>query len=205
MSGNLFTNLLSLHKSPVPEENFFTEMVAGLLDKDRSLLSSWLKEFLNISNKYSQIRVETQVGIGKLDKYTSGSRLDILITLSDKERDDYVLIESKIGSKEGHYQLSKYADHLIEKYPEESKKYLVFISKNYELKDPEKVITTSNQNVFFKQFLWHDFYNFLNRQLTNPPSLLHNEILDFMRRKNMSEISRITPATLSAISLFPDV
>jgi len=56
--------------------------------------------------------------------------------------------------------------------------------------------------VIFRQVRWYEFYKFLKKQ---QQSTLLEEILEFMRRKHMSQITRITPATLAAFNSFPDV
>ncbi len=203
MSRDLFSNLLSLYSSRVPEEDFFTEVVGWLLDKNRDILFSWLKESLNIETHYSHYLVNTQVRFDKLESHITASRPDLMITLHDDEGTDYVMIESKLGSREGHDQLPRYADQLAERFPDGRNKYLVYFTRNYDPKDVKSVTNKLKPDVIFKQFRWHEFYSFLQKQKPSSPFL--EEILEFMRKKNMAKIERITPATLSAISMFPDV
>lgn len=203
MSGDLFSNLLSLYSSRVPEEDFFTEVVGWLLDKNREILVTFLREFLKIETHYSHYLVETQVRFDKLDNHISGSRPDLLISLSDNEETDYVIIESKLSSREGNDQLPRYADQLVERFPGGRNKYLIYFTRNFDPKDVESVTKSFKPDVMFMQFRWREFYSFLQKQEPSSPFL--EEILEFMRKKNMAKIERITPATLSAISMFPDV
>ncbi len=204
MSGNLFSNLLSLHVSPVPGEDFFTELIAWFLDKNPDVLFAWLKKFLKLDGKYTGWSVETQVAYNKLEEHLTDSRPDIQISLFEGDKTDIVMVESKLGSLEGSDQLRRYAEQLAGRYRDARTRYLVYITRNHDPKDPE--IITKNVDyqipVAFRQLRWHEFYNFLQ---TQPPSPLLDEILEFMRKKHMAEITRLTPSTLSAFNSFPDV
>ena len=202
MTGNLFSNLLSLHISPVPEEDFFTEVITWLLDKNPDILLSWLNMILTGERNYTNINVETQVVFAKLEDHLTGSRPDILISLFDEADVDYVLIESKIGSYEGYEQLPRYAEQLAEKFPNARNRYLVYITRAYDPKETAAITKKVKHHVMFKQIRWHEVYSFFKKQ---PPTILLDELLAFMRMKHMAEITRITPATLAAFSSFPDV
>jgi hypothetical protein len=202
MSRNLFTNLLSLHVDKVPEEDFFTELIAWYLNKNNDVLFLWLKDVFGVDEKYTGICVETQVTFDRLEQHETGSRPDIMISLYYDDETDYVLIESKISSREGNLQLPRYAEHLAESLHDARKRYLLYITRDFDPKEAVLVTKETVDKVVFKQVRWHEFYGFLKKQESN---LVLDEILEFMRSKNMAEINRITPATLAAFNSFPDV
>jgi hypothetical protein len=78
----------------------------------------------------------------------------------------------------------------------------VYITRDYDPKEAAAITRKVKHDVAFHQIRWHEFYSFLKKQ---PPSPILDEILAFMRTKQMAEITRITPATLAAFSSFPDV
>ena len=202
MSGNLFSNLLALHPSHVPEEDFFTEVIAWLLDKNPDILLAWLKTCLKIDSSYPFSSVVTQATFAKLEGHDRNSRPDILITLSEGEESEVIVVESKVGSYEGYEQLPRYAEQLEASYPNAKKRHLVYITREYDPKEAGVITRRVKNEVVFHQLRWHEFYSFLRKQ---HPSPLLEEILSFMRSKNMAEITHITPTTLVGFCSFIDV
>jgi hypothetical protein len=106
------------------------QVFAHLLSTYPELCLAWLNEsgVLPLNEKYSRIRVTTQRPFGALEDHRYASRPDVVIELSegfstegvDDDRSDeapvpptdVVFIESKVGSREGHDQLRRYAEHL---------------------------------------------------------------------------------------------
>ncbi len=203
MTENLFSKLLSLHFSPVPEEDFFTEIVAWLFNFNKKLLFDWIKKELSLYAPYSNCQIETQVEFEKLEGHSTSSRPDFLIKLFDENNTDILMIESKVQAEEGFEQLLRYAEQLSEHFEDARNKYLIYISRSFDPKDKAYVFRNIKKlNIDFKQTLWSEFYTFLSNQ---PPEPYLDEILAFMKEKHMARITKITPAVLVAFNAYPDV
>lgn len=202
MSTGLFHRLLRLYPNPIPEEDYFTEMIAWLWEKDQPLFYRWLKECLHLETKYSAYRIKTQVEFSKLEGHATSSRPDFLIYLYEDQEQDVIMLESKLGAMEGYEQLPRYADHLSNAFPEARNRYLVYITRSYDPKAPEYIIRNKNLNIEFRQTRWFEFYEILKNQ---PSETLLDEIMRFMKEKRMATITKITPSVLMAINAYPDV
>lgn len=203
MPHGLFDRLLALYPSPVPEEDFFTEVIAWLFENNQSLFFIWLSERLQIDVPYSDCHVETQVEFEKLEGHETSSRPDLVITLFEDEEKDVLMIESKLGAMEGPEQLPRYAEHLSHDFPDARNRYLVFITRAYDPKETSYVYRyIKDLNIEFKQTRWFEFYQFLLKQ---PSETMLNEVIGFMEEKRMSKITKITPAVLIALNGYPDI
>lgn len=203
MAKGLFNRLLALYPSPVPEEDYFTELIAWLFENNHTLLFKWLKENLKLGAPYTGCRIETQVEFEKLEGHETSSRPDILITLFEDQVKDVLMLESKMGAVEGYEQLPRYAEHLSHGFPDARNRYLVFISRVFDPKEAGHVYKfVKNMNIEFKQTRWFEFYQFLLKQ---PSETILNEVIGFMKEKRMSKITKITPAVLVALNGYPDV
>jgi len=203
MAENLFSKLLSLHISPVPEEDFFIEIVAWLFKFNKKLLFDWINKELCLSAPYSNCHIETQFEFEKLEGHLTSSRPDFLIKLYDKNETDILMIESKVGAEEGVNQLLRYAEQLSAHFKDARNKYLIYISRSFDPKDKAYIFRNiKNLNIEFKQTKWSEFYTFLRNQ---PPEPYINEILAFMKEKHMARITKITPVVLVAFNTYPDV
>src|SRR6266567_4606167 len=119
---SLFYKLLRLTcGGKTQEENFHTELVAQVLRDSPQLTLRWLARFglpgcANGNN--AKVLVNTQENFHALMAHNGlDSRPDISIRIPRGEQTQFVFVESKIGSKEGHIkgfrsQLERYADHL---------------------------------------------------------------------------------------------
>jgi hypothetical protein len=197
---SLFSRLLSLHTDKIPLEDFFTELVAYLFSTDKTILYIWLKH-LNVLNINDDLdaHISTQQTFKPLDYHRSGSRPDILIEVISNEWHNLFFIESKIGSQEGNDQLSKYAE-ILHELPGFQNKFLVYITRDFDPKD-EKTILRSipNSNVQFKQYRWHQFYQFLK---TQPPTMLIREMIMFMHEHHMAQNNQFSSVDIIALANF---
>ncbi|MFP3340266.1 PD-(D/E)XK nuclease family protein, partial [Micrococcus sp. SIMBA_131] len=72
-----------------------------------------------------------------------------------------IFFENKINSKEGFKQLKRYAEHVDQITDEE--KTLVYLTKHYDLKNPEKIFTDCINDIEFIQIRWHKIYRFFKK------------------------------------------
>ncbi len=195
----LFRKLLSLHGKITPEENFFTEVFVAVLNRNEGLLSEFLRRFLNYSEQYDSVRIESQVSFTRLPEHDMGSRPDVVIQIFTEEADvyDVVFIESKLGSSEGKNQLSRYADHLVEDFGGSRQRHLVYITSYFDPK--ESPMGVSDGRVKFAQIRWNQFYRLLKdfRQ-----DALVDEMALFMEENGMAEETQLLPGDLFAMTAF---
>lgn len=199
MSKNLFMKLLSLHSSPVPEEDFFIEVVAWLFCENPTLLRGWLERVFEMPFQFSSSQVRTQVPFEALEGHPQGSQVDLVIELYSEDCTQVFFIESKIGSMEGEDQLARYAHHLTSAYST-AKLYLLYITKFYDpkgLKDIYKF--TNDPRLCYRQCRWADFYNFLKNYTSD---MMVQEVRNFMKEEGMAEIERFTPSLMVGFSAF---
>ncbi len=196
----LFQKLLNLHTSVIPEEDFFTEIFVAILSRNKDLVTAFLARFLNVSEAYYDIRVQSQVSLAALAGHNMGSRPDVLIQLFTEDAYDLILIESKLGSSEGDRQLSRYADHLAETFSGARERYLLYITRSYDPKDAEQVIGKPNDHVHFKQIRWSQFYDLLKSFRSDS---LVDEMAIFMEENQMAENTQLLPADLFAMTVVP--
>ncbi|WP_008311369.1 PD-(D/E)XK nuclease family protein [Leptolyngbya sp. PCC 6406] len=198
----LFSQLLRLHKGNIPLEDFFTEVVAYFLSKNKEILFSWLKhnDILN-SEDYLAADITTQ----KTYKHpiNGDKRPDIVIELSNGESCDLIFIESKVGSSEGYNQLSDYAE-ILNQLPEYRHKFLIYVTRDFDPKKESKIFENipdviRNFNVKFKQLRWHQFYQFLTTQVN---SEISQEITIFMQEHRMAQSNQFSPVDISALVNF---
>lgn len=96
---------------------------------------------------------------------------------------DVVIVESKIGSKEGQEQLRRYAEHL-EEMADFGGKTLAYITRAYDPADPDKVLSGLGEDVRFVQLRWHDFYRSLQKAAEQ--DALVEEVMAFMEEQGMA-------------------
>ncbi len=109
-----------------------------------------------------------------------------------------VMIESKIGSREGPDQLRRYAEHL-ERMPGVGKT-LLYVTRSYDSKDPSEILSGLGGRIRFKQLRWHDFYRFLQ---TVEKYALVEEVMLFMEEQGMARGNRFAATDLVALSGMP--
>jgi hypothetical protein len=202
--------LLRLFPESVPLEDLFTEAVAQLLERRPDICLSWL-EALNVitpvlDENQVYIRVITQGSFGALDDHGGGSRPDLIVevrhVVEDAEREspiEVVMVESKIGSWEGPEQLRRYAEHLGQ-MTGFGNKTLLYITRAYDPKDTEEILSGVGEYVCFEQLRWHDFYRFLQ---TVEKDAFVEEVMTFMEEQGMARSYRFSTVDLMALSGVP--
>jgi hypothetical protein len=127
---SLLGRLLQMFPESVPLEDHFTEAVARLFETKPALCTAWLEEagliaLLPIGEVDARyVRVSSQRPFASLEHHDTASCRDLLLEVyrpqgrddaEDETISDVVMVESKIGSKEGQEKLRRYAEHLNEK------------------------------------------------------------------------------------------
>lgn len=211
---SLLGKLLRLFPESVPLEDLFTEAVARLFETRPRLCLAWLRDAGLLASQdtdYVQesIRVESERAFSALEHHDTDSRPDLLVEVYRPSKDStsdiapiaLLMFESKIGSKEGPEQLRRYAEHLgrIEKF---GNKALVYITRGYDPKDSDDVLSGLDEKLDFKQLRWHDFYRFLT---TVEKDALVEEVMIFMEEQGMARSYHFATSDLLAISKVPRV
>lgn len=206
---SLLGRLLRLFPESVPLEDLFTEAVARLFEARPQLCLAWLEE-VGLLTKTGQeyVRVTSQRTFVALEHHDTDSRPDLVIEVHRSSAEepvedgavaDVVMIESKIGSREGPEQLRRYAEH-----PDEiagfSSKALVFITRGYDPKETGEILSDLGDGVRFDQLRWHDFYRFL---LTVERDALVEEVMAFMEEQVMARSYRLSTSDLMSLSGVP--
>lgn len=181
---SLFSNLLNLHSTSKPLEDFFTEIVAYFLSLNNDIFIDWLKHHSIISDdNYSSIKISTQQEHNGLESHTEDSRLDIVVELSDGLNTDLIFIESKVGSRDGRNALKKYAE-ILSNLPNVRHRILIYITRDYDPKEEiKKYCLELSPKINFFQLRWYQFYSFLEKRSFD---ILAQEILIFMRNNRMA-------------------
>ncbi len=209
---SLLGRLLRLFPESVPLEDLFTEAVARLFEARPQLCLAWLEETESIASLAEHVQryihVESQKTLAALEHHEADSRLDLHIEVysssggepaEDGVVKETVMIESKIGSKEGPEQLRRYAEHL-NKMADTNGKALLYVTRGYDPKEPDEILAGLDGNVRFKQLRWHDFYHFLQ---TVEKDALVEEVMAFMDEQGMARTYRFSTADLMALSGVP--
>lgn len=203
--------LLRLHSSPVPAEDFFTEVLAGLFRYHPDLCLRWLEDLgaLSDASRSELVGLSTQKRLSAPENHETGSRPDLEIVLRTGDgKKQVVFAESKLGAAEGEDQLWRYADHLWSMGDAEFRT-LIYVTRDYDPKEEGKVLR-GIENVRFVQTRWSVFYQNLRgyrRHLNdrNLSSELADEVGAYMQENGMSQQSRLSAADVSAMTAVPRV
>jgi hypothetical protein len=150
--SHLFKYRPSEHRNP--EEDFFTEIFAFLLENIDGLLAEILNHFQIIPQGQLKITgVETQL---QLNFQLRDIRPDIFIRFSLDEIKWLLFIENKIGAREGEQQLENYLNYLGREVEKGTNCALLYITHFY---DPKKV--DPPQGVLFYQIRWWQIHEIL--------------------------------------------
>lgn len=159
----MLNRLLKLYKSSnqknTPLENFTTEVLVGILKKDRTLLDKFVNSKLDIPG--SNFDIESQV-------YHFGKYIDIEI----KNKNTLIFIENKVNAPENDQQLKNYRE-ILDKINKEGGHLILstrYIEGSYNLTN-------------FQQIRWLTVYDFLKKN--NENDSLINEFLNFMIMNNL--------------------
>ncbi len=212
---SLLGKLVRLFPESVPLEDLFTEAVARLFERRPELCVAWLEGARLLSpapdgktdDRY--VRVSSQRPFAPLRHHETASRPDLLVEVyrppEDNPEDDdlaaaVVMVESKIGSREGQDQLRRYAEHL-DAMVGYGGKTLLYITRAYDPKDPKEISVGLEDNVRFEQLRWHDFYRFLQERAEE--DALVEEVMTFMEEQNMAKDYRFSATDIVALLGMP--
>lgn len=193
----LFSRLLRFQVNIVQAEDFFTEIFVHLLQQNEELFWKWLPSLgFSESHRYQAFQISTQ------ESFLEG-RPDMLIELFTKKRSAWILIESKLGSAEGHNQLHNYA-RILQKQKNLKERYLYYITRDYDPKSKGEILKDiPSHQVIFKQLRWYEVYNFLcSHRETNQ---LVDEVCAFMEELGMAQNNIFTPTNLLALNQISQV
>ncbi len=183
MEKSLFGGLYSYRPSPnrLPEEDFFTEALAGVLHRERDLAQ-------DVFELLTELRVEpgviqTQVRYPRSDAKNEWNRIDLMMTGYDNDGMSHIaFVECKIGAKEGYEQLPRYLKSLRNLSGYRSKT-LCYITRDA---DP-KTLETGASDIKFRKFRWSEIFSHLQSpQRTYRKIPLIDELLAFMEELGMS-------------------
>jgi hypothetical protein len=106
------------------------------------------------------------------------------------------MVEWKIGASEGQGQLRRYAEHLgrMEGFGDRT---LLYITRAYDPKDGNDILSGLADNVRFEQLRWHDFYRFLRERAEK--DALVEEVMAFIEEQGMAAGYRFSSADLMAL------
>lgn len=197
---SLFQNLLNLHVGITQEENFFTEIFVSVLKRDHAILKQFLSQIVGMRIQSDSIRVESQVYYPAFKGHEMGSRPDVVIRLYSKNHYDVVIIESKLGSREGKNQLDRYAIQAIKRFSDARHRYLLYITRSYDPKDETRLSSHIPKYVKLVYGTWSKFYSILTIQ---PKDSLVDEMMAFMEENGMAENNKLYPADLASMNAFP--
>jgi hypothetical protein len=192
----------------VKVENLFTEAVAWLFETRPEVCLGWLKDANLLPPERSErtsdaeVRISTQTLFRRLEHHSTDSRPDIVIEVhwsaGEEAVKDVVIIESKIGSREGTgQQLRRYAEHLVEMADFDSRT-LLYMTRGYDPKIKSAILSGLDDRVCFEQPRWRDFYDFIERE--EAQDAIVREVMTFMEEKHMAGGSRFSDSDISAIS-----
>lgn len=210
---SLLGRLLRLFPESIPLEDLFTEAVARLFEMRPQICLAWLEEAGLLAPSRSTdtsqvyVRVMSRRSFVALEHHNTDSRPDLMIEIywrsEESSRDsavaDVVMIESKIGSKEGQEQLRRYAEHL-DRLTGFGNKTLVYITWGHDPKDSGEILFDIEGGVSFEQLRWHDFYRFLT--MVEKDALI-GEVMTFMEEQGMARSYRFSATNLIVLSGVP--
>lgn len=184
---SLFRQLKKLYRTDISQdEDILTEIAATVLNSSKSLALEWLHS-LNVTSlkDVSRLKVSTQISFSKLGGHDMDSRPDMVIELHGGENRELIFVESKVGSKQGDMQLSRYADHLVDQKNKNAvqRVSLVFLTRDFEPVTNPKPL---EQNFHFRATRWFEFYNVLKAYLAKNSDGLAKQLKMFMEENHMS-------------------
>lgn len=212
---SLLGRLLRLFPQGVPLEDLFTEAVARLFETRPVLCLAWLEDAGLIGplaeDGQRHVHVASQRSFTALDHHAADSRPDLLIEVyrspgtesgNDSAFVETVMVESKIGAKEGPGQLGRYAEHLA-RMPSAGNKKLVYITRGYDPKNRDEILYDLSGSVGFHQLRWHAFYRFLAGSEEVGDDSLVKEIALFMEEQGMAMGNRFSSFDMFILAALP--
>jgi hypothetical protein len=194
----LFSQLERLaRKEKFQLEDFHTEIVAQVLRNSPALTLAWLQaiDATRLQDPES-ITIATQEEFVKLADHATDSRPDIAIRLVTGNTVELILIESKIGAKQGPDQLKRYAEQLLAK-PDLAQTTLIFITRDFE---PVQNLSKLPANFRFLLARWFEFFYYLESHLNGDGLAI--ELKLFMEKHNMALRNKFRPVDTLALESF---
>ncbi|MDD2620330.1 MAG: PD-(D/E)XK nuclease family protein [Syntrophomonadaceae bacterium] len=156
----------------IPLEDFTTEILVGILQKNKEILNEFVNQVLKIDG--------ASFKIGSQKKYTLPDDVNCIIDIVIENDSLICFLENKVNSGEGERQLERYSRVLIGLKTEAPKNsYLRYCTK---YNDPKEIT-----DIDFNQFRWSDVYKFLECHQENE---LIGEFLEFLEEYNMGSVKR---------------
>lgn len=190
----LFELRLKAHNRPF--EDYLTEIITFVLNRDLELLNEFLLHFNIINKKFEFFDITTQLTLKKLEHHDTDSRPDIAIFSKNKT----IFFENKVESKEGITQLKRYAEHLDK--ISDGKKTLVYLTKHYDKKNYRKIFENCENKIDFISLKWYQIYRFLKKYKSDP---IVFELLLFMKQNNLSMNNQFNPSDIITLTNFSNV
>lgn len=187
---SLFSRLYARRPSDFrsQQENFLSEIFAFVLEHDREVLAAFfdLIKAPHLEAKGS-LRVQTQ------KKELESGQPDIEIV----GQNFWVLIEAKVESTAGEFQLDQYANILKAKtsFPDNNR-LLVYLTKYPEWKGKPQ-----NYEGPFAEIQWHQIYHILKPGHSD----LAKQLKQYLKELHMDTIYTFTPQDLSALIHFHEL
>ena len=189
---------LKLRNSNQPLEDYLTEIFAYCLSSNKDLTNDFLDYFKISEINHEQINISTQIELKALQNHETDSRLDMAIFSESAT----FFFENKINAKEGHKQLSRYAEHLDLLNNKEKK--LIYITRDFDEKKSSTIF--KNCKTLYKndliQIRWFEVFRFLKKHNTN--SIVF-ELLNFMKQNKLSMNNQFTPIDILTMSNFSNI
>lgn len=206
MNSSFFKGLQSLASTPErsQEEDFFTEVIAGFFRSKPSLVLQWLQACDVPVTESEAIFIDTQVEYGKQEDTLHPRRPDMRIQVVEKSGGRHVvLVESKLGSTEGHMQLRDYARILSSRCMDASSRTVLYVTRNFDPKEEQKgeiLRGLRGSPVGFQQARWHELYQLIRqntRQAT--PDYFGGQVQQFMEELGMATTNQFQPEDILAL------
>lgn len=178
---NRLLRLYARNGSNTPLEDFTTEVLASLLEKDPEILHQFTRNILGLESDF--LKIETQ----KHYSLIGGDRAIVDLVLSNQEV--ICFIENKVNSGEGYNQLDKYSK-ILDDIPHYGRKYLFYCTKYPEPKEETRH--------GFKQFRWFE----VARIMESSKNELAIEFYKFLKSNSMTQSNEITTKDLFLLENF---
>lgn len=171
-------------------ENYCTDILVGILQKDTDLLRKFCIAVLEIPKellpKDDSLNIEPQKSLFFIND--DGKRQKNVIDILIQGTEFLCFLEMKVGSSQGKEQLINYhKSHLKEKVKYDflrfCRKYNEPIYKSDECTFKKYGIKYQNSAQYFEKIRWYDIHDFLKLHCQDNP--LINEFLEFLTLKNM--------------------
>lgn len=205
---DLFCRLKRLFPSNgFPSEDYLTEIVATVIERQPKAFIDWLRTLgATQLDASASLSVRTQFHCPRNDEEQIPEKYpDFLIHLSDGVSEEIIFIESKVGSElSGEDQLQVYA-RILSGFPA-ARRTLLFITRDYYPQDKDAVLSkvpSDRQKPEFVQTRWSNFAGYFGRRgSVSAADPVVSELIDFMKKEQLTQDHQFTPQDIAAITGF---